>query len=304
MIFRVPAASSQVLAVLWMLLACFALSMIAAIGRHAALDGLHPFQTVFLRLLIALVTLVPFMFHAGLHKLKAPQFKLHVIRAMNGICAMWLWFFAVAYIPIDEQTALSFLAPIFTTIGALVFLGETVRMRRITAIIISLCGALIIVRPGFTDFNLGHGLALTSALAMGVTMLLIKSLTARDSALTIVFFSNLLMAPVALLPALYVWQWPDAGLWLWLLGFGPCAAIGHFALARAYGLADASFVSAIDYARLPFAALIGWILFSELSDIWTWIGASIIFSSTLYIARREMMIAKSKAQTPASDRKG
>ena len=304
MIFRVPAASSQVLAVLWMLLACFALSMIAAIGRHAALDGLHPFQTVFLRLLIALVTLLPFVFQAGLHKLKTPQFKLHVIRAMNGICAMWLWFFAVAYIPIDEQTALSFLAPIFTTIGALVFLGETVRMRRITAIIISLCGALIIVRPGFTDFNLGHGLALTSALAMGVTMLLIKSLTARDSALTIVFFSNLLMAPVALLPALYVWQWPDAGLWLWLLGFGPCAAIGHFALARAYGLADASFVSAIDYARLPFAALIGWILFSELSDIWTWIGASIIFSSTLYIARREMMIAKAKAQAPASDRKG
>ena len=100
---------------------------------------------------------------------------------------MWLWFFAVAYIPIDEQTALSFLAPIFTTIGALVFLGEIVRLRRITAILISLCGALIIVRPGFADLNLGHGLAMSSALAMGVTMLLIKSLTARDSALTIVF---------------------------------------------------------------------------------------------------------------------
>ena len=292
------------MAVLWMLLACFALSMIAAIGRHAALDGLHPFQTVFLRLLIALVTLLPFVVQAGLDKLRTPQFRLHMIRAANGICAMWLWFFAVAYIPIDEQTALSFLAPIFTTIGALLFLGEVVRLRRITAIMISLCGALIIVRPGFTDFNLGHGLALTSALAMGVTMLLIKSLTARDSALTIVFFSNLLMTPVALVPALYIWQWPDAGLWLWLLGFGPCAAIGHFALARAYGLADASFVSAIDYARLPFAALIGWILFSELSDIWTWIGASIIFCSTLYIARREMMISKSKTQTPAADTKG
>ena len=287
-----------------MLLACFALSMIAAIGRHAALDGLHPFQTVFLRLLIALVTLLPFVVHAGLDKLRTPQFRLHVIRSANGICAMWLWFFAVAYIPIDEQTALSFLAPIFTTIGALVFLGEVVRLRRITAIFISLCGALIIVRPGFAEFNLGHGLALTSALAMGVTMLLIKSLTARDSALTIVFFSNLLMTPVAFVPALYVWQWPDAGLWLWLAGFGPCAAIGHFALARAYGLADASFVSAIDYARLPFAALIGWILFAELSDIWTWVGASIIFGATVYIARREMMLAKSNAQTPAPKGKG
>ena len=217
---------------------------------------------------------------------------------------MWLWFFAVAYIPIDEQTALSFLAPIFTTIGALLFLGEIVRLRRITAIIISLLGALIIVRPGFTEFNLGHGLALTSALAMGVTMLLIKSLTARDSALTIVFFSNLLMAPLALIPALYVWTWPEVELWLWLLGFGPCAAIGHFALARAYGLADASFVSAIDYARLPFAALIGWIVFAELSDIWTWIGASIIFGATVYIARRELILARQKAQTANADKKG
>ena len=68
--------------------------------------------------------------------------------------------------------------------------------------------------------------------------------------------------------------------------------IGHFALARAYGLADASFVSAVDYARLPFAALIGWILFSELSDVWTWIGASIIFTATLYITRRELILAK------------
>lgn len=284
-----------------MLLACCALSMIAAIGRHAALTGLHPFQTVFLRLLIALLVLLPFVLHAGLDNLKTPQFRLHLIRAANGICAMWLWFYAVAYIPIDEQTALSFLAPIFTTIGALVFLGEIVRLRRITAIIISLCGALIILRPGFAEFNLGHGLAVASALAMGVTMLLIKRLTARDNALTIVFFSNLLMTPVALIPALYVWQWPEPDLWLWLLSFGPCAAIGHFALARAYGLADASFVSAIDYARLPFAALIGWILFSELSDIWTWVGASIIFSTTLYIARRELILANQK-QDEASKR--
>ena len=117
------------------------LSMIAAIGRHAALAGLHPFQTVFLRLLIALLILLPFVFHTGLGKFKTSVFKLHLFRAANGICAMWLWFCAVAYIPIDEQTALSFLAPIFTTIGAFVFLGEIVQIRRITAIIVSICGA-------------------------------------------------------------------------------------------------------------------------------------------------------------------
>ena len=296
---RVFVTSPQLSAVLWMLLACCALSMIAAIGRHAALTGLHPFQTVFLRLLIALLVLLPFVIHTGLKQLKTPHLKLHLLRSANGICAMWLWFYAVAYIPIDEQTALSFLAPIFTTMGALVFLGEIVRLRRICAILISLCGAMIILRPGFAEFNLGHTLAIASALSMGVTMLLIKRLTAHDSALTIVFFSNLFMTPIALIPALHVWQWPEPDLWPWLIGFGPCAAIGHFSLARAYGLADASFVSAIDYARLPFATLIGWFLFSELSNFWTWVGASIIFSATLFITRRELTLASLKQdETP------
>ena len=289
-----PPFSHHLQAVLWMLLACFALSMIAAIGRYAAFEGLHPLQTVFIRLFVALVVLLPFVLHAGLEKLRTSQFKLHLVRSANGIFAMWLWFSAIAYIPIDEQTALSFLAPIFTTVGAVFFLGERVRIRRLTEIIISLIGALVIIRPGFVDFSLGHGLAMTSAMAMGVTMLLIKSLTAQDSPLTIVFYSNLLMAPVAFIPALTVWQWPDLSLWLWMMGFGPAAAIGHFALAKSYSLADASFVASIDYARLPFAALIGWILFAELSDIWTWIGASIIFASTLYIARREMKLAQKR----------
>ena len=195
---RVFVTSPQLLAVLWMLLACFALSMIAAIGRHAALAGLHPFQTVFLRLFIALVILLPFVFHTGLEKFKTSVFKLHLFRAANGICAMWLWFYAVAYIPIDEQTALSFLAPIFTTIGAFVFLGEIVRIRRVTAIIVSICGALLILRPGFSEFSFGHNISVASALAMGISMLLVKSLTAHDNALKIVFFSNLLMSKLHL----------------------------------------------------------------------------------------------------------
>ena len=286
--------SSHMLAILWMLLACFLLSMIAAIGRYAAFEGMHPFQTVFLRLGAALLCLLPFVLHAGIHTLRTSRFKLHLFRAANGICAMWLWFSAIAYIPIDEQTALSFLAPIFTTIGAVVILGEVVRLRRISAILISLVGALIIIRPGFAEFSIGHGFAMSSALAMGVTMLLIKTLTAKDSALTIVFYSNLLMLVPASVPAMMVWSWPEPALWWWITGFGPSAAIGHFALAKAYSYADASFVASIDYARLPCAALIGWILFSELSDIWTWIGASIIFASTLYIAQRELKLAKLK----------
>ena len=82
--------------------------------------------------------------------------------------------------------------------------------------------------------------------------------------------------PIAFIPALLVWEWPNEEVWLILLGTGPVAVIGHFAMTRAYKLADLSFVAGIDYARLPFAIFIGWILFEELSDIWTWLGASVI----------------------------
>ncbi|MGB1624764.1 MAG: EamA/RhaT family transporter, partial [Candidatus Puniceispirillaceae bacterium] len=102
-----------------------------------------------------------------------------------------------------------------------------------------------------------------------------------------------------LVPALFVWESFPPELYLVLAGFGPFAFLGHFALAKAYSLADASFIAALDYARLPFAALIGWLMFAELSDIWTWVGASIIFGSAFYIVRREVQLAnKKKKQLP------
>ncbi len=289
--------SAAVQAMLWMLLCCFCLSMVAGLGRLAGHAGMHPVQTVFLRLFFGLLFVLPFVLHKGIASVQTPQIKAHIIRAFVGMCAMWMWFYSIALIPITEQTALSFLAPIFTTIGAALFLKEIVRVRRWLAIFIGLSGALVIVRPGFTVMNEGHLLAVGSAAMMGMSYLLIKYLTARDSPLTIVFFSHLFMAPVSLVPALWVWQPHPPGLWLSLALFGPFAIAGHFSLAKAYSLADASFIAALDYARLPFAALIGWLMFAELSDIWTWAGASIIFGSAFYIVRRERQLARAARQT-------
>lgn len=288
-------ASSTVQAVTWMFFCCFSLTMIAALGRFAAQAGMHPAQTVFIRLFFALVLILPFAMRAGLNFKKTPQIKVHLLRSFVGICAMWLWFSSIAIIPITDQTALSFLAPIFTTMGAIIFLGEIVRMRRWLAILIGLFGAVVIVRPGFVELSTGHLLAVGSAMMMGMSMLLIKHLTAKDSPLMIVFLSHLFMTPASLIPALLVWQSFPLELYLVLAGFAPFAFFGHFALAKAYSLADASFIAALDYARLPFAALIGWLMFAEFSDIWTWIGASIIFGSAFYIVRREVQLARQGA---------
>lgn len=279
---------------IWMLLCCFSLSMIAGLGRYAAIEGIHPLQTVFIRLLFGLLTILPIIIYCRMNIFRTRQMKMHIIRSCVGICTMWLWFYAIALIPITDQTALSFLAPIFTTLGAVFFLREIVKLRRLIAIIIGFLGAMIILRPGFIDLNTGHYLAAFTALSMGMTFLLIKHLTAKDSPLMIVFLAHLFMTPLSLIPALAVWSWFPADLWLYLLAFGPFAILGHFSLAKAYSLVDASFVAALDYARLPFAALIGWLMFAETSDIWTWVGASFIFGSALYIVRREMQLARAK----------
>ena len=267
--------------------------MIAALGRFAAHAGMHPAQTVFLRLLFALILILPFALRARLTFSKTQQLKTHMLRSAVGICAMWVWFMSISIVPITDQTALSFLAPIFTTLGAILFLKEIVRIRRWLAIIIGLFGAIVIVRPGFAELSVGHLYAVGSAMMMGMSMLLIKHLTAKDSPLMIVFFSHIFMTPLAFVPAMLVWSHFPPELYLYLMGFAPFAFFGHFALAKAYSLADASFVAALDYARLPFAALIGWLMFAEFSDIWTWIGASIIFASAFYIVQREVQLARS-----------
>jgi drug/metabolite transporter (DMT)-like permease len=279
----------------WMLISCVALSFLAAMGRLLGQYEVNAFQTVFCRLFFAFLVMLPLVLHAGIGSIATTQLKTYFIRSLSGIIAMWTWFYAVTLIPIGEQTALSFLAPLFTTMGAALVLGETVRMRRWLAIAVGFIGALVIIRPGIIEISLGHGMAIFTALAMGCSALIIKYLTRRDNPLVIVFISHLIMMPMALVPAVFVWEWPNWQVWLILMGTGPAAVIGHITMTKAYKLADASFVAGVDYARLPFAVLFGWLFFGELSDLWTWVGASIIFASSFYVIRREMRDLKQAA---------
>jgi drug/metabolite transporter (DMT)-like permease len=273
-------------------------------GRLLGSYDVNSFQTVFCRLFFAFIILLPLALHAGIGAIATTQIKIYVLRSISGIIAMWMWFYAVTLIPIGEQTAFSFLAPLFTTIGATLFLGEVVRLRRWIAILIGFIGALIIIRPGIIELSLGHVVAIATALAFGCSMLILKHLTRKDDPLIIVFISHLIMMPLALLPALYVWEWPQFEVWMILIATGPVAVIGHVTLTKAYKLADASFVAGVDYARLPFAVLFGWILFGELSDIWTWIGASVIFGSSFYVIRREINEMNETAKDPLFVEKG
>jgi len=296
---RLRSKDTALQSVVWMLISCCALSILAALGRLLGQYEVNAFQTVFCRLLFAFMVMLPMVMHLGFKSVTTGQLKTYILRSISGMIAMWTWFYAVTLIPIGEQTALSFLAPLFTTIGAAFVLRETVRMRRWSAIIIGFVGALVIIRPGIIEISFGHWVAILSAVAMGCSALIIKQLTRRDNPLIIVFISHLIMIPMALVPAIIVWEWPNHQVWLIMMATGPVAVIGHFTLTKSYSLADASFVAGVDYARLPFAVLFGWLLFNELSDLWTWVGASIIFASSFYVIRREMREKKDALQKQA-----
>ena len=249
-------------------------------------------QIPFFRNLFALAFMLPWALRMGVASLRTRQLKLHVVRAVIGVASMLAWFSAVALIPLAEAVALNFTAPLFVTVGAALLLGEVVRVRRWSATVIGFAGTLLVLRPGIESISLLTLLPIASAILMAASMLCVKVLSRTDAPGIIVFYMGLLMTPLSLLPALFVWQWPSASAWLWLVLLGLVAAVAHLLFTRAFAKCDASAVQPFDFTRLPFAALLGFAFFGEVPSMWIWLGGAMIAGSAVYIARREAQLEK------------
>jgi len=171
-------------------------------------EGLHPFQIAFLRNLCALTFMLPWLVRHGREGLRTERLNIHLWRSAIGLIAMLTWFSAITYLPMAEAVALNFTAPLFATAGAALILGEAVRARRWTATAVGFLGMLIILRPGFTEFTPLMTLPIVAAVFMAGSMLFVKSLSRTERPAAIVLYMNLLLTPLSLLPAGFVWQWP------------------------------------------------------------------------------------------------
>lgn len=276
-----------VAAILWMLLSCALLSGVAVLGRYAALEGVALFQIVFLRCAFAALSMVPMVAVRGRKMLHTRHLRIYTVRVAVGFVAMTTWFGAISLIPVGDAQAIAFLVPLIATMGAAAFLGETVGWRRWVAVGIGFLGALVILRPGLVETSPGTALAVVSAIAMAGSTLFIKHLADRDAPDTVVLITTLMQTALALIPGLWVWQGLSLELWGVFALMGLLGMLGHITMARAFRAADASVVVGVDFARLPFSVLFGFWLFGELIDLWTWVGAAIIFGAALYTARRE-----------------
>jgi drug/metabolite transporter (DMT)-like permease len=174
-----------------------------------------------------------------------------------------------------------------------------VRARRWSATILGFVGVLIILRPGFLEVTPEMALPVVAAAFMATAVLIVKSLSRTEAAGTVVIYMNLILTPLSLVPALFVWRWPTSPTWLHLMLLGLFAALAHLALTRAYAKADASAVLPFDYARLPLIAIIAYFAFGEVPGVWTWIGATVIVASAIYIVQRESKMPRRQTSARA-----
>lgn len=288
---------SIIQAALYMLVATTMLGTMNVIVRHVSRE-LHPFEIAFFRNLGQLVFMLPWLMHVGIGALHTKHFGLQVARAGCGLVGMLVWFTALSLMPVAEATALSFTGPLFAVAGAALVLREKVGVRRWSATVVGFLGTLVIVRPGLIEFSYPTMVALASAATFAASALTLKSVSKFDHPTVTVFYMGLLLTPASLIPALFVWEAPSLNACFWFVALGLAAGFAHLALSSAYMVADASVNIPFDFFRLPAAATMAYFMFGEVPDIWTWIGATIIFSATVYITRREAKLALKSVQTP------
>ena len=252
--------------------------------------GLHPFEIAFFRNFFGLVVLLPVLLRTGVAALRTEHFGMHALRSGMQSMAMLMFFTALTLSPLADIAALSFLAPLFATVGAALVLREVVRLRRWSALIIGFAGAMVVLGPGFQEISQGLLLVVVSSAVWGATMLIIKNLGRTDSSLTITAYMALLMTPITLVPALFVWRLPTLVELAGLAVLAALGTVGHLAMAQSFKEADASAVLPFEFTRLIWAALFGFWLFAEMPGLRTWIGGAMIFTAVTYIAYREAQL--------------
>ena len=260
-------------------------------GMHASVrlvpGEMHPYQMVFIRNLIGLLLLLALYGRGGLRVLHTRRLGLHALRGLLQMLSMVTFFSGLLITPLGEVNALGFTSPLFATMLAVLFLGERLPPRRLIVLVLGVIGTLIIIRPGLATMTSGPLLILASALFWGLALIAIKVLSRTESTSTTIIYMALFITPLSLFPALPFWQWPSWEQMGWLLMIAVFGTTAHMALNQSFRLAEATLVMPLDFFKLLWGSLWGYLFFAEVPDPLTWVGGTVIFISTTYLAFKE-----------------
>ena len=272
---------------LWMILAGGAFT-ISNVAVRSAAEEIHPFVVVFLRSVIA----VPLFAHVFLVKdfnwNPGPLFRLHLARGVLQTTALLCLFVGISLTPLATVAAIGFVTPIVSGAGAILFLGEPPQFKRWFAVLFGFAGVLIIIRPGFISLTLGALLVLAYAVQQAASNLTAKTLLTRgESTASVVAWMTLISAVLTLFPALFVWSWPSLYVWGLVALTALLSTIAHVATTLAYKRADITVVDPMIFFRMVIAAVFGFVLYSEVPDLWTWAGSVVILIAGMILSREE-----------------
>jgi len=291
-----PVFTPSIRGILWMVFAALCFSVALGFVRHLS-SIISSFEIVFWRQTLGFLLTLPWLARAGLRVLHTRHLKIHVLRATFGYVWVLASFYSVTLIAIADSQALQFTLPFFTIIFAMLFLKERVGRHRWIATFIGFAGALVILRPGFSEASIGMMMALAAAAFFAASDCGTRYVARDDKTMAVVLYSFMLQIPIAFIPVALTWTTLGLADWPAILALGLSSFGAQWGLSRALSTAEASLVSPVLFLRLPIVTAIGFVFFAVLPYIWTWLGALIIFAGTFYSARAEARLSAARAPT-------
>ena len=257
-----------------------------------AQEELNVFTTGFLRFFFGFLIITPYILKTKFEVFSTKNLKIHILRSALNLPAMLLGFAALAMLPLEKMTAIHFIVPIIVTILAVIFLKEKIYLYRSIALVMGFLGMLIILRPGIIDISIGIYMALISSLIWSVVIILTKKVSKDDSAITILSHQYVYMSLFSFPLVIYFWDQPSLETIIFILCAAMSGTILHIALNHAYKLVDVTMTQPYSFLGLVVSSIIGYFVFSDKPDFYTWLGASVIFCGVLLISYRELQLNK------------
>ncbi|WP_319533183.1 DMT family transporter [uncultured Cohaesibacter sp.] len=307
--------SKNVKAILWALFATAIFTIVATMAKIAVKDY-HFLQILLFRQIVVFLSTLPTLLRTLPDSLKTPHPLLHSARLLGSFVALTGGILAVKGLPLTNATTLGFSTIFFVALLAALFLNEPLGPHRLGAILIGFIGVLIAVRPDASGLQNPYSLvALAAAFGGAVAAISVRKLSQTESTATLLVYQALFVGLLAAIPLFVPMFWPlfqsshdlSAPLWkqpdltdtVFLFSMGILSAIGQWIAIHAMRLGEAALVKSVDYVKLLYAALFGFIFFAEVPDEHTLAGAGLIILASLYILHREARLSR-RARMAAS----
>lgn len=267
----------------WVFLSGLCVIAMHVIIRHLAHE-IHAIELAFFRNLLGIPILLPFMLRSGITMLRTARVPLYLWRAGGHAIAMLSFYYGLTITPLATANALAFTGPLFAALLAIPLLGEKFHAGRLAALVAGFAGTIVILRPDVAGIGWGAWLILLSSAVFGAVTVATKSLSRTEPTVTIVIWLSVLLIPLTFVPALFVWTWPTWEQFAWLILLGTVGTGAQVAMTEGLRVGDTAAIMPVDFFKLIWAALIGWVLFAEIPDIWVGIGGLIVFAAATAVA--------------------